>query len=280
MIKHSTLPNKTRKNPIYYLWAKWSQPSHREKGSSNYQPLENKIQYNQASILTTVQQCCNEIMKRGLETEGLFRLSGATCQVLQLQHAFNKQPTIDLTHYDIHAITSFLKKYLYQLPTPIIPPAYHDAFLHHQVVHAVGCFPALHYQLFVLILTLIEGVQRHVGLNRMDPEALAVILAPICAGLDGPSTHGLNEWIKTNARWTRSWEWIIEHHHTILSSLEERQQQPIQPTDVSSWYGDHQIAYTITPPHASNSSFLSSGFPCRKSPQGFLRRLTSLSSLR
>lgn len=129
------------------------------------------------------------------------------------------------------------------------------------------------------ILTLVGAIQQHVDRNRMDAEALAVILAPVCAG-PPPLIVDAATWVQTNARWTRLWEWIIENHRFILESLKEH-----SPLDLSFWYASDQLDYTITPPqppHEQHPSFLSSGISlsCRKSSHGFLRRLTSLSSLR
>lgn len=69
----------------------------------------------------------------GLLIEGIFRLSGAAPEVENLLLDFDKPPTygkyIDLKHYDIHAITGVVKKYLRQLPDPVIPIACHEEFI-------------------------------------------------------------------------------------------------------------------------------------------------------
>jgi hypothetical protein len=80
-----------------------------------------------------VYRCFSEIVERGLTIQGIFRLSGAAAEVDVLQREFDKPPSygkyLDLSNYDIHAITGVLKKYLRSLPQPVIPRPYHDRFL-------------------------------------------------------------------------------------------------------------------------------------------------------
>lgn len=69
----------------------------------------------------------------GLLVEGIFRLSGAAPEVENLLLDFDKPPTygkyIDLRSYDIHAITGVVKKFLRQLPDPVIPIMCHSEFI-------------------------------------------------------------------------------------------------------------------------------------------------------
>jgi hypothetical protein len=68
-----------------------------------------------------------------LLVEGIFRLSGAAPEVENLLLDFDKPPTygkyIDLRNYDIHAITGVVKKFLRQLPDPVIPIICHQEFI-------------------------------------------------------------------------------------------------------------------------------------------------------
>ncbi|ORX53926.1 RhoGAP-domain-containing protein [Hesseltinella vesiculosa] len=151
-----------------------------------------------------VNRCFMEILARGLRVEGLFRLSGSVQEVDQLQYEFDQPPTygkyLDLAQYDIHAITSLVKKYLRALPDPVIPFAYQPRFIHllesrqpnqddRQLVFSLAKLikdelPTTHYHVMHYIVLVTSWVQHSAQYNRMNPEAMAVILAPICAGLE------------------------------------------------------------------------------------------------
>jgi hypothetical protein len=101
-------------------------------------PLEYAAQFGPLTqsglrIPDIVYRCFSEIVERGLTIQGIFRLSGAAAEVDELQREFDKAPSygkyLDLSKYDIHAITGVLKKYLRSLPQPVIPRPYHDRFL-------------------------------------------------------------------------------------------------------------------------------------------------------
>lgn len=70
----------------------------------------------------------------GLKIEGIFRLSGAASEVSRLEQELNRPPhygtDVDLSAFDIHAITSVVKAYLRKLPEPVVPRDLHGHFLH------------------------------------------------------------------------------------------------------------------------------------------------------
>lgn len=93
--------------------------------------------------------------------------------------------------------------------------------------------PREHYHLVRYIILLTSKIQKHADINMMNPEALAIVLAPVCTGLE----HNLKEipsWVKrhtrskimndmghfiaTNAKWTRIWTLLIEYSDTLLDT--------------------------------------------------------------
>ena len=67
--------------------------------------------------------CVEEIKRRGLKEVGIYRLAGAESESRELLDKLTqgKGPTPDLSKYDVHAISSCLKKFLKSLKEPIIP---------------------------------------------------------------------------------------------------------------------------------------------------------------
>ncbi|KAI9245907.1 Rho GTPase activation protein [Sporodiniella umbellata] len=203
------------------------------------------VERDKLTVPEPVYRCFEEIMSRGLQTEGIFRLSGATSEIEQLCLDFDSPPTygkyLDLKNRDIHAIASVAKKYLRQLPDPAIPMAYHDRFLRffaysrkamiRTFALMIQQLPREHFQLLLYILILASHIQKEAAKNLMNPEALAVILAPACTGLE----QNLKEtWVKRrtkrpdiqqvvqlNLKWTRLFTLLIEYSDTLIELWKE-----------------------------------------------------------
>ncbi|KAK7868735.1 hypothetical protein R5R35_002537 [Gryllus longicercus] len=82
-----------------------------------------------------VMRCTQEIEMRArnnnsLDLYKLYRTSPQADQLAELRHKFNEDVTsVELTEYDPHCIASALKKFLRELPDPIIPVQWYDRFL-------------------------------------------------------------------------------------------------------------------------------------------------------
>ncbi|KAI8334747.1 Rho GTPase activation protein [Chlamydoabsidia padenii] len=247
---HDKVEKKRQKNPLAFLFRHKSYffngSNYKSEGSCMIKgifgaPLECAAQCGTLtpyglSVPDPVNRCFTEILARGLRVEGLFRLSGATMEVEQLQQQFDQPPTygkyLDLTKNDIHAITSLVKKYLRYLPDPVIPLAYQHHFLQLQVNWKHGDrelvfewakmikneFPTTHYHVMHYIILVVSWIQHYQHVNLMNPEALAVVLAPICSGLEKnmmPSTS-VDEIVAINLKWTTVWTLLIQHHDILL----------------------------------------------------------------
>lgn len=135
----------------------------------------------------------------GLTTEGIFRLSGATSEVILLENRINmcspdERKLIDPSGFDIHTLTSLVKKYLRELPEPVIPNAFHEQFQDidfyafdgglEQLSAVIVKLPFCNRQLLHAILLMAAQIQNHVQVNMMSPEALATVFAPVCTGFE------------------------------------------------------------------------------------------------
>ncbi|KAF8634448.1 hypothetical protein AX15_000895 [Amanita polypyramis BW_CC] len=85
------------------------------------------------TVPTIVRLCVQEIDLRGLECEGIYRVSGRHAVVQALQHDIEKdEPTFEFDHQkdDIYAVASLLKLYLRELPEPVFRLPLHDRIQH------------------------------------------------------------------------------------------------------------------------------------------------------
>ncbi|VDM32414.1 unnamed protein product [Hydatigera taeniaeformis] len=84
-------------------------------GNKNYEELR-------VPVLVTA--CVEEIERRGLQEEGIYRVSGSVTTVARLQDLFDRDTSLavkQIGDYDIHVISSLLKLFFRELPEPLIP---------------------------------------------------------------------------------------------------------------------------------------------------------------
>ncbi|XP_052009250.1 active breakpoint cluster region-related protein isoform X2 [Xyrauchen texanus] len=71
-----------------------------------------------------VRSCVEEVERRGLSEEGIYRISGASTDIQALKHAFNtnfREAVSKLRSVDVNAVSGTLKLYFRELPLPLIP---------------------------------------------------------------------------------------------------------------------------------------------------------------
>ncbi|EPB88385.1 hypothetical protein HMPREF1544_04852 [Mucor circinelloides 1006PhL] len=243
--------------------------------------------------------CFDEISKRGLTTEGIFRLSGATSEVILLENKINmcspdERKSIDPSQFDIHTLTSLVKKYLRELPEPVIPNAFHEQFQDidldlntvHQLSATIVKLPFYNRQLLHAILLISARIQHHVDVNMMCPEALATVFAPVCTGFEQSLKDHMNtsfstptatihkkskknahssiqqssnieQHIKRNKNWTNIWKVMIEQHEGLISALDKQMYQSQENQQRSAQdltWKQHRVYYSHTPSSAGNRS--------------------------
>ncbi|XP_063962656.1 phosphatidylinositol 3-kinase regulatory subunit alpha-like [Lytechinus pictus] len=78
-----------------------------------------------------VVKCVEAIESKGVGERGLYRVSSSTSAVNDIKRSFNENPdAVDLSRYtDVHCITGVLKRYLRELPNPVIPIEMYDSLL-------------------------------------------------------------------------------------------------------------------------------------------------------
>jgi hypothetical protein len=97
--------------------------------------LEEVISRENATLPLIVAQCVLAINEFGINTEGIYRVSGSATTVARLKHLFDFEPDhIDFrtpTGFfgDIHAVAGVLKQYLRELPEPILTKAFYPELI-------------------------------------------------------------------------------------------------------------------------------------------------------
>jgi Rho GTPase-activating protein 1 len=147
-----------------------------------------------------VQSAIEAITAHGIHLEGIFRISGNATRIKQLQESFDKGVPLDLIEEsDVHAVAGLLKRYLRELPEPLIPFSIFPSLLQvlsepnpddvkHAFIQAQLC--ELTPTAFIVLDRMIQlcvKIAAHESENRMGPSNLAIVIGPnIMYGQDAP----------------------------------------------------------------------------------------------
>ncbi|XP_030218971.1 unconventional myosin-IXb isoform X2 [Gadus morhua] len=126
----------------------------------------------------------------GLDTEGIYRKSGSACRARELHQILETNPeTASLENYPIHTITGLVKRWLRELPEPLMTFNLYNDFLHaaelpekseriRAIYQKVDELPESNYStLERLIFHLVKVAKEEVH-NRMTASSLAIVFAP------------------------------------------------------------------------------------------------------
>lgn len=110
-------------------------------------PLETSIKYAQSNMIyedkegnehvygqipIIVAKCAYFLKNNAADVEGIFRVSGSSRRIKDLQAIFSSPPTygknLDWTGFNVHDAANVLRRYLNNLPEPIIPLEFYDKF--------------------------------------------------------------------------------------------------------------------------------------------------------
>lgn len=168
--------------------------------------IQKRATYENERVPLIITKCIEEVEKRGLDMEGIYRISGGNSAITAILNAFlslpanpqsdRKQMTklAEVMEGDIHAVTSALKRYLRKLPEPLIPFSCYDDFVKicrndkdtqakcdDLVEKVVNKLPAANRHTLYLLSKHLDLVGYYNNVNRMTMKNLSVVLAPTIA---------------------------------------------------------------------------------------------------
>nr|XP_019965984.1 PREDICTED: unconventional myosin-IXb-like isoform X3 [Paralichthys olivaceus] len=126
----------------------------------------------------------------GLYTEGIYRKSGSACRARELHQILETNPeSACLENYPIHTITGLLKRWLRELPDPLLTFALYSDFLHaaelpekadriRAVYQKVDELPPANYNTLERLIFHLVRVAKEEEHNKMTTSSLAIVFAP------------------------------------------------------------------------------------------------------
>ncbi|XP_032029159.1 rho GTPase-activating protein 9 isoform X2 [Hylobates moloch] len=172
--------------------------------------LESLCQREGDTVPSFVRLCIAAVDKRGLDVDGIYRVSGNLAVVQKLRflvdreravtsdgrYVFPEQPgqegrlDLDSTEWDdIHVVTGALKLFLRELPQPLVPPLLLPRFRAtlalseseqclSQIQELIGSMPKPNHDTLRYLLEHLCRVIAHSDKNRMTPHNLGIVFGP------------------------------------------------------------------------------------------------------
>ncbi|XP_055343259.1 rho GTPase-activating protein 190-like isoform X2 [Paramacrobiotus metropolitanus] len=148
-----------------------------------------------------IEMCIKFIENRGIDTEGIYRVSGSRVHADQLLHKFLSHPaSVDLYAMDIpiYNVTTALKTYLVEQTPPVIPQSFIDElrdanFMRdkndriHLIKSALARLTPTHFQLLKYIFAHLRRVSENSRRNKMDVNNLTLCLWPTLCPIEFPN---------------------------------------------------------------------------------------------
>uniref|UniRef100_A0A7N4P561 Rho GTPase activating protein 27 n=1 Tax=Sarcophilus harrisii TaxID=9305 RepID=A0A7N4P561_SARHA len=139
-----------------------------------------------------VQQCIRTVESRGLDIDGLYRISGNLATIQKLRYKVDHDERLDLDDgrwEDVHVITGALKLFFRELPEPLFPFSHFRQFIAaiklqdqtqrscciRDLVHSL---PAPNHNTMCLLFQHLCRVIEHKEKNRMSVQSVAIVFGP------------------------------------------------------------------------------------------------------
>ncbi|KAI0047664.1 RhoGAP-domain-containing protein [Auriscalpium vulgare] len=190
-----------------------------------------------------IRLCIQEVDKRGLTTEGIYRVSGRHAIVQELQHKIERnEQDFAFNSYtdDIYSITSLLKLYLRELPEPLFRFPLQERMQHTEDIanHVSNGFvllrskirrlPPVHRASLKALVEHLARVAANADKNKMDAKNLAIAFGGVLFGEDEMPASGAD--LLSLQSWKDSvMEDMIENAQTLFDDRQAPMSPPLPP---------------------------------------------------
>ncbi|CAO3637618.1 unnamed protein product [Cunninghamella echinulata] len=136
-----------------------------------------------------VRQCIQQVDERGLESVGIYRLSGPASTIQKYRSAYNRHEMVDLTEeHDINVATGLLKLYFRELQNPLMTFEYYDWFIDaaripdyddrmYQIKSIIHALPLENFKTLEYLMRHLNRVSLYSEINKMETSNLALIFS-------------------------------------------------------------------------------------------------------
>ncbi|XP_057717425.1 rho GTPase-activating protein 27 [Corythoichthys intestinalis] len=139
-----------------------------------------------------VEKCIKAVERRGLDVDGIYRVSGNLAVIQRLRHKADHEEHLDLEDgrwEDVHVLTGALKLFFRELPEPLFPFSFFDKFIAaiqlpeydlrvSYMKDLVRSLPLPNHDTMELLFRHLHRVVDHKDSNRMSVQSVAIVFGP------------------------------------------------------------------------------------------------------
>ncbi|WVQ93029.1 hypothetical protein IAU59_000092 [Kwoniella sp. CBS 9459] len=187
-----------------------------------------------AEVPRVVEKCAQAIEAYGLQSMGIYRLSGTTSRVQALKNALDRDiDNVDVLSdewsADINVVSGALKLWFRELPEPLLTYGLYNSFIeaarydndrlrHIRLHEQVNELPDPNYATLKFFMGHLDRVRRNESVNQMSVSNLSIVFGPTLLGAP-PEEGGLN--LEHMSFQCKAIETILEKYSEIFVEEED-----------------------------------------------------------
>ncbi|KAL8600586.1 hypothetical protein ACOMHN_062457 [Nucella lapillus] len=159
--------------------------------------LQSLCEKDKSPVPNFVLECISAVEGKGLDHDGLYRISGNLAEIQRLRYVVDKDDDHNLSEeqWDIHTLTGALKLFFRELKEPLFPFKCMDKFLSASkkeirkdklkaFKEALPSLPKCNYETLRVVLQHLKNVVQHSAENRMQTQNVAIVFGPTLMWLE------------------------------------------------------------------------------------------------
>ncbi|XP_074857637.1 rho GTPase-activating protein 15 [Carettochelys insculpta] len=149
-------------------------------------------EHENSTVPLFVKRCIEAVEKRGLNVDGIYRVSGNLATIQKLRFVVNQEEKLNLDDSqweDIHVVTGALKMFFRELPEPLFPYCFFEQFLeaiknpdNNTRVKSIKCLvqklPRPNRDTMKILFDHLKKIAAKESVNLMSPQSLGIVFGP------------------------------------------------------------------------------------------------------
>ncbi|KAM6307601.1 rho GTPase-activating protein 15 [Aegotheles albertisi] len=149
-------------------------------------------EHEKSAVPQFVRLCINAVEKRGLEVDGIYRVSGNLATIQKLRFVVNQEEKLNLDDSqweDIHVVTGALKMFFRELPEPLFPYCFFEQFVEaikiqdnasriKSIRNLVKKLPRPNYDTMKILFEHLKKIAAKESVNLMSTQSLGIVFGP------------------------------------------------------------------------------------------------------